>query len=80
MSDIKQTLQAAMNIEGAAPGFFAVYIGCAPEKVDEARSGDHIWYISDNSRFQQHYPGWKQAYDIDMILEDMYAGIKQRLD
>lgn len=48
--------------------------------VDEARSGDHIWYISDNSRFQQHYPGWKQAYDIDMILEDMYAGIKQRLD
>ena len=48
--------------------------------VDEARSGDHIWYISDNSRFQQHYPGWNQAYDIDMILEDMYAGIKQRLN
>ena len=30
---------SAMNVEGVAPGFFAVYIGCAPEKVDEARSG-----------------------------------------
>ena len=30
---------SAMNVEGAAPGFFAVYIGCAPEKVDEARRG-----------------------------------------
>ncbi|HIL00590.1 MAG TPA: insulinase family protein [Myxococcales bacterium] len=30
---------SAMNVEGVAPGFFAVYIGCAPEKVEEARSG-----------------------------------------
>lgn len=30
---------SAMNVEGAAPGFFAVYIGCAPEKVEEARRG-----------------------------------------
>jgi zinc protease len=30
---------SAMNVEGIHPGFFAVYIGCAPEKVDEARSG-----------------------------------------
>ena len=30
---------SASNVEGAAPGFFAVYIGCAPEKVEEARRG-----------------------------------------
>ena len=30
---------SAMNVEGIAPGYFAVYIGCAPEKVEEARSG-----------------------------------------
>ena len=30
---------SAMNVEGIHPGFFAVYIGCAPEKVEEARSG-----------------------------------------
>lgn len=29
----------SMSIEGIDPGFFAVYIGCAPEKVDEAVAG-----------------------------------------
>ena len=29
----------AMNVEGLAPGFFAVYIASAPEKLDEARRG-----------------------------------------
>jgi CDP-paratose 2-epimerase len=37
----------------------------------EARSGDHIWYISDVRRFQHHYPEWKYEYDIDMILGEM---------
>ena len=30
---------SAMNIEGVAPGFFALYIATAPEKVEEARRG-----------------------------------------
>ena len=30
---------SAMNIEGVAPGFFAVYMGTAPEKFDEALAG-----------------------------------------
>ena len=30
---------SAMNVEGLAPGFFAVYIATAPEKLDQARSG-----------------------------------------
>jgi zinc protease len=29
----------AVNIEGIAPGYFAVYIATAPDKLDEARSG-----------------------------------------
>ena len=28
-----------MNVEGAAPGYFAVYIATAPEKLAAARSG-----------------------------------------
>lgn len=32
------------------------------------RSGDHIWYISDVSKFQTHYPGWKYKYSIDDII------------
>jgi zinc protease len=30
---------SAMNVEGVAPGWFAVYIGTAPEKLDAARDG-----------------------------------------
>lgn len=35
------------------------------------RSGDHIWYISDVSKFQQHYPKWKYDYDIDKTIEEI---------
>jgi zinc protease len=30
---------SAVNVEGVAPGFFAVYIGTAPTKLDQARAG-----------------------------------------
>jgi zinc protease len=30
---------SALNVEGLAPGFFAVYIATAPEKLAEARRG-----------------------------------------
>jgi CDP-paratose 2-epimerase len=39
---------------------------------DEARVGDHIWWISDNGRFASHYPGWQQAYDVRTIAEELY--------
>lgn len=40
---------------------------------DKPRVGDHIWYISDTSKFQEHYPEWKQEYNIDNILKEMTA-------
>lgn len=36
--------------------------------VDKPRIGDHIWYISDVSKFQTHYPHWQYTYDGDAIL------------
>jgi CDP-paratose 2-epimerase len=36
--------------------------------TDQARSGDHIWWISDVSKFMSHYPLWKYAYSLDDIL------------
>lgn len=36
------------------------------------RIGDHIWYISDTRKFQRHYPAWKQAYDMERLLQDIY--------
>lgn len=41
------------------------------EYVENNRSGDHIWYISDVSKFKKHYPEWNYEYNIDDILEDM---------
>jgi len=43
------------------------------EYIEENRRGDHIWYISDVSKFQKHYPKWRYEYDIDRILEEMVA-------
>lgn len=39
--------------------------------LNEARSGDHIWYVSDVRKFQQHYPAWKYEYDMDKTIKEM---------
>jgi CDP-paratose 2-epimerase len=38
---------------------------------DQARSGDHIWWISDVSKFMRHYPLWKYTVSLDDILGQM---------
>ncbi len=35
------------------------------------RIGDHIWYISDVSKFKTHYPKWNYTYTQDKILEEL---------
>lgn len=35
------------------------------------RIGDHIWYISDVSKFRNHYPKWNYTYNSDQILEEL---------
>lgn len=40
--------------------------------VDQNRIGDHMWWISDVSKFQQHYPNWKHQYDVPAILNEIY--------
>jgi CDP-paratose 2-epimerase len=46
------------------------------EYTNDNRSGDHIWYISDVSKFKKHYPKWNYKYNIDDILEDMCKNYK----
>ncbi len=43
---------------------------------DNARIGDHIWYVSDVNKFMQHYPGWKYEYDMESTLKEMIAVAK----
>jgi len=40
--------------------------------VEENRRGDHIWWISDLTHFEEHYPGWKLEYDVPRILREIY--------
>lgn len=37
------------------------------------RIGDHRWWISDISPFQQAYPEWKLTYDLEAILREIYT-------
>ena len=43
------------------------------------RSGDHIWYVSDLSKFKSHYPGWTWQYDLQQTLVQMHDSMVQRL-
>jgi CDP-paratose 2-epimerase len=40
--------------------------------VEENRRGDHIWWISDLTHFQEHYPSWRLEYDVPRILREIY--------
>ncbi|MFH1198940.1 MAG: NAD-dependent epimerase/dehydratase family protein [Candidatus Omnitrophota bacterium] len=42
------------------------------EYVDQNRRGDHIWWISDVSKFQSHYPDWKYKYNIEDTIKEIY--------
>jgi CDP-paratose 2-epimerase len=44
----------------------------------ENRTGDHIWYVSDVSRFQSHYPQWKLTFNTYDILSDIYHANSER--
>lgn len=38
---------------------------------DNNRIGDHIWWVSDISRFQSHYPQWRLTYDVPAIVREI---------
>ena len=42
------------------------------------RIGDHIWYISDVSKFKSHYPDWDYTYDIEETLKEMFTSFTKR--
>jgi CDP-paratose 2-epimerase len=39
---------------------------------DEARMGDHRWWISDLRPFQTDYPAWSLEYDVPAMLREIY--------
>ncbi len=45
---------------------------------ETARAGDHIWYVSDVSKFKTHYPDWSYRYDLEAIIQSIYQGWCER--
>ncbi|MFN0074912.1 MAG: NAD-dependent epimerase/dehydratase family protein [Prosthecobacter sp.] len=39
---------------------------------ETARIGDHVWWISDITKFQRHYPQWRCRYDLRGMLSEMH--------
>ena len=43
------------------------------------RIGDHIWYISDVSKFKRHYPEWNWEYDLNQTLLEIFENLVTRI-
>jgi CDP-paratose 2-epimerase len=42
------------------------------------RIGDHIWWISDVSKFKEHFPDWNWKYNINDILTQIYIATSNK--
>ncbi|QWE24988.1 NAD-dependent epimerase/dehydratase family protein [Polynucleobacter sp. AP-Elch-400A-B2] len=45
--------------------------------VEGNRSGDHVWWISDTRKFQNHYPGWSYNYSIERIIKEIAEAVSE---
>ena len=43
------------------------------------RIGDHIWYVSDVRKFQNHYPSWSYRYGLKDILQQIHDAMANRV-
>lgn len=43
------------------------------------RIGDHIWYVSDVSKFKAHYPQWDYKYNLTDILVQIQDSFAERI-
>ena len=43
------------------------------EVVADIRTGDHKWWISDLSKFKNHYPDWKMQHNVESIIKEMLS-------
>ena len=46
---------------------------------EKNRMGDHIWWVSDVSKFRKHYPEWTYRHDINTMMADIHLGLCSRI-
>jgi len=47
---------------------------------DKNRVGDHIWWISDIRKFQNHYPEWRYKYSLFDTLTQIYRRLTKQME
>ena len=47
---------------------------------EQNRIGDHIWYISDLTKFRTHYPNWNIIIDLEETIKQMVDFEKNKLN
>jgi len=60
---VREAIELCVQVAGKPPRW---------KYVEQNRRGDHIWWISDLSRLQAHYPEWRVRYDVPRILCEIY--------
>ena len=46
--------------------------------IDKHRKGDHIWWISDISKFKKHYPKWNFKYNLEKTILEIFSEMTTR--
>ena len=46
---------------------------------EEARRGDHVWWVSDVRRFREDHPGWEYRHGLEDMVEEMVDAASTRL-
>ncbi len=39
------------------------------------RAGDHMWWVSDVRKFQDHFPAWRYRYDLQTMLAEIHDAL-----
>ena len=47
--------------------------------AEDNRIGDHIWYVSDISKFREHYPSWEYKYGLEDIFSQIIDSMTARV-
>ncbi len=46
---------------------------------DQAREGDHIWWISDVDRFRKDFPDWEYEYDLETTIAEIVEATEAKM-
>src|SRR5215472_5380876 len=46
--------------------------------LDDSRTGDHIWWISDTTKFEKHYPAWQRRVSLEKTVAEIVEGTLAR--